>query len=223
MAAVIVTVRGSFESRHPPELGTVYLSVGHEGSEPDAVYRSTAEVTARLVEWITPLVDQDIGPVTRWSNDQIRTWSDRPWNQQGRQLPLVHHADARLHITFGDFAELGRWLSKVAPVQGVAVDRIEWALTDARRDELTEHALKQAVRDARDKASTYAESLGLAELAPVAIADVGMLGDQGTGNGSPAPIHVAMSAFGAAGGPGLRLSPEDIELSAAVDVRFVAE
>lgn len=223
MSEVVVTVRGSFESRHPPELATVYLSVGHEGPDPDAAHRSTAEDTARLVEGITPLFDRDSGPVTRWSNDQIHTWSNRAWNQDGRQLAPVHRADTQLQVTFSDFAELNRWLSTVAVVSGVSVQRIQWMLTDGRRDELTEHARKQAVLDARAKAATYAESLGLAELTPAAIADVGMLGDHASGDGSPAPFRTAMAAFSAAGGPELRLSPEDIELSAAVDVRFVAQ
>jgi uncharacterized protein YggE len=75
------------------------------------------------------------------------------------------------------------------------------------------------------KAATYASAAGLGSPAVIAVADPGMLGDGGSGGGiGPAPYE--RMAFKAqamdAGGASLNLSPQQIQVSSSVDVRFSA-
>jgi uncharacterized protein YggE len=102
------------------------------------------------------------------------------------------------------------------------VDRVEWALTSKRRTELQRQVRTRAVEDAVLRAQQYADALGLSRIRPIAIADAGMLGD---GLHPERAGEVAMMrALGASGaGPNVELVPEDIEVSAAVDARFVGE
>lgn len=221
---VTITVRGSFDAFHRPERATVHIAVAVEAADRESAYRRAADTSADLQHRIGALHDAEHGPVTWWSADQLRTSSRRPWNQEGRQLPLVHVAALDLQVKFADFARLDEFLAAVAPLDDASVTHVEWDLTEARRRELTEQARIRAVDDARSKAATYAGSVGLSAIRPVAIADVGMLGEHDTppvDGGGRGFRAAAMAAPGV--DPQVNLAPEDIRISAAVDARFVAD
>ncbi len=175
---------------------------------------------------VTELMDGDDSAVTWWSAERLRTWSTRPWNQDGEQLPLVHHARVAIEAKFRDFAALSAWVGEhVTTTEGFHVTHIEWALTVKRRDELTRQVRDRAVKDAVDRAQSYADALGLGKISPVAIADAGMLvanlrPEAGSGQGrtvARAGLHQAVQQSG------LELVPQDIEVAASVDARFVVE
>lgn len=150
----------------------------------------------------------------------IRTWSNRPWNNEGKQLPLVHHASVGVEVKFRDFAALSRWVGQhVAEIEGFRVAQVKWTLTEKQRATLLADVRTHAVRDAVTRAQHYADALGLGAVAPVAIADAGML------NTTPesGPQAAYLRAGPAGGAPVAELVPEDIEVSATVDARFVAE
>lgn len=220
MAEVTITVRGDFEAAHPPERATVRLGVGAEGATKDAVYASTVQTANGLSAQLEPLCDAERGPVTWWAGDQVRTWSHRPWNQDGRQLPQVHHAGVDFTVRFSDFDALSRWLTTVSTMQGVSVAGIDWTLTEPRKAQLTDQVRAAAVHDARDKAQSYASSLGLGTVRVAAIADVGMLG--GPMPFEPFGREVTMRGAAPESAEELNLTPQDVLLSAAVDARFVA-
>src|SRR6478735_6837273 len=96
-----ITVRGSFSAFHPPERGTVSASVAYEGPEMEPVYDRVARDLEILKSSIMARKDQ--GTVTWWSADQLRTWSNRPPNDKGKQLPLEHHASVGVEVKFRDF------------------------------------------------------------------------------------------------------------------------
>ena len=114
--------------------------------------------------------------MTWWSTRHVRTWSERPWNQDGKQLPLVHHASVGVEVKFRDFAELARWVGRHAEhTAGFSLDGVEWALTEKRQQELARQVRTRAVQDAAARAQEYADALGLGPVRPVALADAGML------------------------------------------------
>jgi hypothetical protein len=217
---VVITVRGSAELFHRPERGTVHLQVALDGPSKDQVYGHAVATANALGARIAPLVDEDRGPVTHWSSNQVRSWSDRPWNQAGEQLDPVFRTTVDVRAEFSDLQLLGKWVSEVAPIAGVVVSRVDWALTDPVRDDLITQARRAAVLDARAKAQSYASSLGLGEVRPVAIADAGLLGERGSGRYD---LPVAMRASAQAGqAPPVDLLPADIAVSATVEARFHA-
>jgi hypothetical protein len=213
-----ITVRGSFTAFERPERGTVHATIAYEGPAMEPVYGRVAGDLDAVKASIAPL-DEASGPVTWWAADQLRTWSRRPWNQDGKQLPVVHHASVDLEVKFRDFGALSRWVGQhIANTEGFRVSRVEWALTANRRDALQEEVRTRAVRDAAARAQQYADALGLGPVRPVALADAGMLGNQPEA-GSPAAY---MRAAAVGGAPDVELVPEHIEVSAKVDARFVA-
>jgi uncharacterized protein YggE len=214
-----ITVRGSYAAFQQPERGTAHVSISYEGEEMASVYDWVATDLEAVKASVLALLDGERGPITWWSAEQLRTWSAHPWNADGEQLPLVHHASVGVQVTFLDFQALSRWVGQhVADTAGFRLSNIAWALTVKRRDELAKEVRTQAVQDAVNRAQQYADALGLGNVVPVAIADVGMLKANGPFiDAQP----VAMSA--ARGAPDVDLVPRDIEISAAVDARFLAD
>jgi uncharacterized protein YggE len=223
MSETIITVTGSADTHHSPERAIVQLTLGFEGPDRQSVFERTRQLHAETSQGLRALHDPVADAVTRWSADQVSVWGQRPWSQDGAQLPPVYHATTTVRARFRDFATLATWIDSVAFRDGVTVTSVEWALTSATRTTLQAEAQKNAIAAARSKAQSYAEALGLSDLRPLAVADPGMLGDGGAG---PSPMAAARFAShemakGSAGGP-LDLTPADVVIGASVEARFAA-
>ncbi len=221
MNETVITVEGSFDHHHPAERGTLLVTAGFQGPERNGVVSRTTALQARIASEVQKLHSPTGGPVTWWSSDRLRAWSERPWNTEGRQLPLVHHASIDLEVKFSDLRRLADWAESLAGADGVTIGGIRWALTEVTRARLTTDARHRAVLDAVDKATAYARSLGLSAVQPVAIADPGMLGD-GSRPTTASAEAMQMSRKAADAGPALDLKPEDISIGARVHARFTA-
>ncbi|WP_378147978.1 SIMPL domain-containing protein [Cnuibacter sp. UC19_7] len=220
MSETAITVEGHFDHHHPAERGTVLVSAGFQGPDREPVVARTAQLHARLASEAERMRTE--GAVTWWSADRLRVWSDRPWNKDGKQLPLVHHASVASEVKFADLSRLAAWVESTATLEGVTITGIRWALTEVTRARLTADAQHRAVQDAVSRASAYAQSLGLAAVRPVAIADPGMLGDESRPQSAASAAPMARAGAAAKESSGLDLKPEDITISARVHARFAA-
>lgn len=213
-----ITVRGTYSAYQSPERGTVHATIAYEGPEMESVYERVASDLEALRASVGAL--EDSGAVTWWSADQLRTWSTRPWNDKGKQLPLIHHASVGVEVKFRDFAALSNWVGRlVADVEGFRLSNVEWALTVKRRDKLLKEVRTRAVHDAMVRAQQYADALGLGKVTPTAVADAGMLNTRPEDGGGAAFMRMAAAP---GGGAAVELVPEHIEVAAAVDARFIA-
>ena len=225
MSETVITVQGSSTVKHAPERATVSVAVAHDGPARDKVFAETTKVADDITAALTGMHDAASGPVVAWSSDRVSVWSERPWNNDGRQLPLVYHATIGSRATFNDFDAMARWVETVATTSGVSVGSIDWELLDATRDALLEQVRTQAVRDAAAKALVYAQAAGLASVTATAIADPGLLGP--ADGPAPAPFPGAgpqrMFAAKAMSDTGvLTFTPQELEVAAQVDARFTA-
>lgn len=217
------TVRGSFSAFEPPERGTARALLSFEGPQMQPVFDRVVRDLESVKASVQPLHDPERGPVTWWATGHVRTWAHRPWNKDGKQLPLVHHASVSVEVKFRDFAALTRWVSQhVERTEGFSLDGVTWALTEKRKLELDKQVRARAVQDAAARAQQYADALGLGQVRPLAIADAGMLGDGLHPQGGVQAAYARGGAPGGGEGAELQLSPEDVEISASVDARFVA-
>ncbi|SFR74921.1 hypothetical protein SAMN05428970_1818 [Agromyces sp. CF514] len=213
-----ITVTGRAESRVAPELAAVPLSVGSSGEARDEVVARTGAAHERLLAAVREL--ESSGALETWSAPQLRVWSHRPWNADGRQLPLVHEASADVEVVFRDFDRLGEWLGVVTGSAELTVGGIDWRLTDASRTRARESAQRAAIADAVAKAGVYASALGLGTPVAVEVTDHGLLGSAP----SPMPKAMMMRAAADVGGPAAtEFAPQELVIEASVDARFVAE
>lgn len=217
-----ITVRGSYAAFLPPERGTVRATLGFEGPQMQPVYDRVVRDLEAVKASVAPLHDPASGAVTWWATRHVRTWAHRPWHKEGKQLPLVHHASVGIEVKFRDFAALTRWVgAHVERTDGFSLESVDWALT-AGKQELAREVRSRAVRDAAARAQEYADALDLGAVRPIALADAGMLGDGLHPTGGVEAAYVRGQAGGGAAGGELALAPEDIEVSATVDARFLA-
>jgi uncharacterized protein YggE len=222
MSEVQITVRGSHTAYAAPERATVHLRVDADGPDGERVVHEVADVTTAVRDSIKSLHEPDTGPVTWWANDQLQTWANRPWSQDGTQLPLVHHARTSFEVKFSDFTALSGWIARVAGLPRTTIVGIDWALTARRRDELTGSVRSAAVADARAKAEVYAAALGLEHVTASAVADAGMLAG-GLHPGGAAAGTFARAAAPRGGAEGqVEFEPQQVSITCEVDARFLA-
>lgn len=221
MSEVTITVRGEHEVRIAPEEAVANLSVRIEGPE-------RADVIERMAAVASPLRDdlsarKDAGGISEWSSQRMSVWASRPWNNEGRQLALVHYASLEVTATFTDFTALSDWIGDVAEREGVQVDGVHWRLTPQTAKAAEAEAATHAVKVAVDRATAYAGALGLAALTPLEIADLGLLTRAPEPAAPPPRMLRAMSASPLNdSAPAVDFQPEDIVVTAAVEARFSA-
>lgn len=223
MSETVITVQGSSSIKHAAERATVGITISHDGPARDKVFAETTKISETITTALKGLLDPASGPVVAWSSDRVSVWSDRPWNNEGAQLPLVYHATIGVRASFSDFDALARWVETVATTSGVTVGSIDWELLDATRDALLDEVRTKAVQDAATKALVYARAAGLTQVTATAIADPGLLSSPdgppvALGGGAPRMFAAKAMSDSAA----LAFTPDELEIIAQVDARFVA-
>jgi uncharacterized protein len=222
-ADTIITVQGTATDWYDAERATVSIRVQFDGPKREPVFEATTRVGAEVTAALKAL---EGGAITRWSSDRVAVWSNRPWNNEGKQLAPVYYAALSAEARFQDFDALATLVERFATTEGVTIASISWDLTEERRLAVTTDVQTRAVQDASVKATTFARAAGLETVTAVAIADPGMLGDGSSGGGQPfAPqargagkMMMAMDS----GQPALTFTPDKIEVTIVVDARFLA-
>jgi uncharacterized protein YggE len=222
MSKIKIDVRGTHTITLPPERGVLSATMSLEGSPASSVVEAVTQQVATIRRMIDDLYDDNSGPVTWYSIEQVRTSSYRPSNKDGVRLPVVHVAKAGFEVKFVDFAALGRFVVQASAVEGFTADYIDWTLTEERRVEIERQARQEAVRNARTLAQEYADAL---ELGPVTVRSI-----SGSGSSQSVPMHrMTMDAIGDMGamefdatseGEDL-LKPQHVEVSSSVGAQFV--
>lgn len=217
MTDVQINVRGSHSVSVPPERAVVHATVSADGPSPEPVMQFVASALAEVASSLESRHDPEAGPVIRYSVEQVRKGAHRPYNQDGRQLPLVHTAAASVTATFTDFDDLGTWVDRTAAIDGVGIGYIEWTLTDTTRHAAEREIRQEAVREAQRRAQDYADAVGLGPVRVRTISDPGL-----SGPGEPR-VLMARAMAAPAGGPAeISLRPDDIVIEVGVEATFVA-
>ncbi|WP_396668151.1 SIMPL domain-containing protein [Microbacterium sp. R86528] len=221
MSDVVITVRGEHEARIPPELATARLSVRAEGPERGPLVEKITSLTKPVRDDLEARDAND--SLVEWSSQRVAMWSDRPWSGDGQRLAPVHYASVDFAVVFSDFAALSWWATAVIEREGVELHTIDWRLTPQMHAATEKVVASSAVRHAVERATAYAEAVGLTTVRPVEIADVGLL----TRSADPSPgdgrlMAASLDGVQMAGGQGLSLQPADIVVAASVEARFSA-
>lgn len=220
MSEVTITVRGEHEARIAPEHAIAHVSASVDGAERGAVVERIAALVGPVRDDLT--ARKASGGIADWTSQRVSVWADRPWNSEGRQLDLVHHASVELRATFTDFMLLSDWLSDMASREGMQVGSVSWELAPETRARVERAVATQAVSVAVERATAYAEAIGRATLTPVEIADLGLLTDGVAPAGGAMQMMKASMGRDAAGSAMAEFHPEDIVISAGVEARFRA-
>lgn len=220
MSDVIITVRGSGEARVAPERAVAHVSASVDGPDRGGVVEQIAALAAPVREDLA--ARKAAGTIEDWAAQRVSIWSDRPWNNEGRQLDLVHHASVEITATFADFVALSDWLNQIAVQDGVHVGAVDWQLTPATRAATERDVATAAVTVAVERATAYAAAIGRASVTPLEIADLGLLTPGQDAAPSPRMFAKASMSMDAAASPAIDFQPDEIVITAAVEARFSA-
>lgn len=217
MTDLTISVRGEHSIDVPAELGVAHVSVRIDGPERTQVLAQASALGQQVAQELREA--EAAGSLKSFFTNRVSVWSDRPWNDKGKQLPLVHHATLTSRAEFTDFTALSAWVTQVSEREGMTVERISWELTKETAKETEKAVAQGAVQVAVDRATAYASALGLGNVRAIELADQGLM---------TAPQHEAMFAVArsmkadSVGGSSIPLEPTPITVSATVEARFVA-
>lgn len=193
------------------------MAAAIEGSDKAKVFADAVALQDPLTTQLKELVDLDA--VKAWSSDQVRVFSHRPWDHEGKRLDMVHVARVEANAEFVDFERLSGFLDFWSGKDGIEIVGISWDVTLKNRRSYESEVRKAAVDDAVAKAQVYANSVRRGKVVALQLSDPGML------NSQPQEYGVMQKAMmaDAGGGLSLALAPEQIVIRIEVDARFSAE
>lgn len=217
MSDVVITVRGSHQTRIAPELGVAHISAVAEGPERGPVVERLAAIARPVRDDLA--ARKAAGSIVDWSSDRVTVWADRPWNSEGRQLAPVHHGRVEITATFDDTMALSDWLDGLASSDGIQIGTVDWQLDPVTRARVEGETATAAVAVAVARAEAYAAAIGRTTVEPVEIADLGLL-TAGAARAENAPMM--RMAMAAPNGGAVEFTPDDIVITASVEARFRA-
>lgn len=220
MSEVTVTVRGEHEARVAPERATIRVGVRADGPERTAVVENVMRLAEPVRSSITDRADA--GSVVEWTSKRLSVRAERPWSNDGKRLAPVYYASIDFTATFAEASDLSIWVSDISPWDGVEVGWVDWHLTTATRAQIERDVAAAAVGVAVTRAEAYAGALGLDEVTPLEIADVGLISSGQPSPGAPMLKARGGVAFAADAAPAMQYEPEEIVISATVEARFLA-
>ena len=207
-----VNVRGNATWTVPPEIATIRVQILALEQDRTRALRHATESTGDLQRIVE-------GYGVAIAKCEIRAVHVRPlFRSDGKKAKLSHYA-ASVEITLEveDFSILGDLVLRIGEHDRVTLHGPHWAV---RRDSPRHREVRlAAVRDARTRATEYAEALGGHLTGLVSITDVAL--NDSWENAPSAGIFQAHAASSMADEITLDLTPEEQIVSGAVDVRFV--
>jgi len=201
-----VAVAGTGEVDASPDAAVVRLSVTARG--PDAANVSD-EIAAGASQLRDTLADFGV-PEEDVQTQHYNIHQDRrPDNGNGEP---VYVGEQSFEVTLEDVDEVGSLID--AAVDGGADDvgGVRYTLSSERRDEVRDDAIRTAVEDARGEAAVIADSTNL---------QLGGVQRAASRETSVNPYHAEV-AMAADGGGGTTVDPQDVTVSATVEVTFAA-
>ncbi|MCJ1383212.1 hypothetical protein MMC17_006325 [Xylographa soralifera] len=157
--------------------------------------------------------------ITVFSMTALNTQTWIPQDRSGNPLPpRLYSAKCNFHVIFRDFDKLAEVASMLFTTPHVSIESTKWRLTDDTLAGLASESRKMAMRDAVRKANDFAEVIGRQVFA-VEITDHG----SSTGQRTKQTARMERPPVDAKGIGTLALEPEDVELTASVEVKFADE
>lgn len=252
MAPLTITVGGSSVITRRPERGVLNVTVNAEGTTREIVSNKVTETSnelSKIFKELSPKTESgdptaDAAIVT-YSSTSLRTWH---WNIHGEANCFrnkEYRGNLSLVAVFRDFTKMSEVAGKLVGYSNVDINSIGWELTAATKKALSSESRKEALRDALQKATDYAEVIGR-EVAAVEIQDGGNSSFGMLARTVPSPFGGSSGGlFGGGGGFGqmsggsggffggaanntatspppapLDLTPQEIQYTSSVQVRF---
>jgi uncharacterized protein YggE len=219
MESVKIAVQGTGSFFKQPERAIVTITVSQEHKKPQEATQTVVTLANALTSRLKALDTKEAdAAITFWSSSSLSKYSYTPYHKDKPQDPM-HRVSMAFTIKFQNFAKLAEVVTEYAAQPFVNVGQINWKLTDETSSRMQTAVRTMAVKDAVTKAKDYAMALGFKDVRVVNLQDNSGGGHQvmygSVGRSRRARADQAEQED-------IELTPEDVELSAAVSCEFVA-
>jgi uncharacterized protein YggE len=210
-----VIVKGSAELRIPPDRALVHVTLDADGGSRDDAYQAAARTAAA----VDAVFEQHAAETERIVTTTLAVQPLTRW-RKGELIRTGWRATRRSTLEVVAFEGLGAILADVVGA-GATIAGPEWVVDEG--NEAFDRVRSLAAQDARRRAATYVDGLGVT-LGPLRwVAEPGLR----TSGGEPPMVRMAMAAGGAARGfaadeeePVIQVEPADSVIEASVEVSF---
>jgi len=221
-----ITVRGQARDTRDPDRAILTIIVHAEARDWAEAHISVSASMATLNSSIDALKAAHPGAIDWISTGQA---SQTSYTNKG----LIRFTERVLvTIAFTDFPAMSEW-AFASTNDSVQMRGISWELSNGVRDTVRTELGQAAIKDARERANTFATAAGLKIIGVAALADPGLLqGVTPNPNGggqieysrmAPRAMAMMASADGGMVDHSIDLTPEPIETTSAVEAHFIAE
>jgi uncharacterized protein YggE len=208
-----IVVRGSGQARVMPDRAVVRIVVEGEGSSREDAYQEAA----RYAKQVDEVIDLHRAGIEHVVTAALAVQPKTRW-RKGESVRTGWRASRTSILEVTDFSRLGDLFAEAAAAGGTTTGP-SWHIDDG--NVVYDEVRRLAARQARQRASAYAEALGL-EVAGIAwIAEPGLRQAAPTHEGAPMGRGlVASAAPMGAGEDVIDITPDEVVVEAAVEVGF---
>ncbi|MFZ4718888.1 MAG: SIMPL domain-containing protein [Ilumatobacteraceae bacterium] len=205
----IVVVRGSAAASVTPDSAQLTLDVTHVAADAPTALQQVAARSRSLQD----VLDRQGVAATDRVTAGIQVNDEYEW-RDNTNVKVGHRATTAITVTVRAIDTVGALVAAAVGDAGVAVRHLAWQVD--RDNPARARLLGDAARDARARASAYAEALGLA------VGEVEMISEApiGVEPGQPRALHMMADAAPMAKSMEVAVSEGVVELQSDVYVRF---
>jgi uncharacterized protein YggE len=209
-----ISVSGSAQIKSAPD--TAYVYVGISTLKPTAAeaQAENAQVINRMSDVLMSLSSVQVEKIETddFSIYEEREYVPNPKENESSWRSLGYRATHTIRIKTPDVERTGTLIDVALASGANKVDRVSFELSDAKRQDVTNEALKQASQVAKKKAETTTCALGvmLGKVTSISTSNVGY---------QPYNLYKSYDTAGAAAAP-TTVAPSDVTVSADVSVVY---
>ncbi len=225
----VVTVSGTGEVRGDPDRALLEFEIQARADSASAVRDDVSgradAVRAALLE--TGLAEDDVTT----SRFRIRERVDRrrlrdadvdPDSPEARERFRFYRGTHSMEVELDDVDAVGSTIDTAVDAGADEVDRVTFTLSDAKRTDLREEALREAVTSAREKADAIAEEVD-GEIVEATVVDASRGRVAPVERSGDAALQATPTPAPGGGSRSTGVEPGDVTVGVDVDVRYAME
>lgn len=186
MTPLAISVVGFAVVQHRAERAVIHVSIHDHGISHADVNNNvigTAKKVQMLLKKMSPTDDPEAAKhtavLTRWSMTDLKTSSNAGY---GSDPKMTYQVSVTFNIRVRDFEKLGTLARRLAEAPLVTISKIAWALTTLTASSSDSRLRKMAAANALQRATDFAEALGLNSVFAISISQEMDYGESGFSN-----------------------------------------
>lgn len=207
-----ISVSGQARFDVDPDQAEVYIRVTTE--EPTA--NRAQEENARLMNTVKAALKEAGVKDDEMETTGYNLWPQQRWDRDREEYDITgYRVQHLLKVTTEEVTEVGDLLDVAVTAGANGLDRVNFRLSDEKKEDVNSEAIAQASGNARDKAEAIAQGLGvrLGDIAAVSESNVGY-------NYIARPMYGMAEAAAGEKSFDTDISPETVSISATISIVY---